>query len=124
MRKLSQLSTDECLDVLCEIAPHVANIVTDETIADSIGKASTKKGLTTAGVVMEAANRATRAIPSLLKTHRDDIYHILAAIGGVDVDEIAKQNTIVTLMQLRTIFRDKELTDFFKSWAHGDANEQ
>lgn len=33
MRKLSQLGTDECLDVLCEITPHIVNLVSDEESA-------------------------------------------------------------------------------------------
>lgn len=123
MRKLSDLSTDECLDVLCEITPHVASIVADEEIMAAIGKAAPKKDLTSAGVMMTAVSRLTKCIPLLVKTHRDDVYAILAAVGGMTVEEIAKQNTIITLTQIRAVCKDKELLDFFKSWAHGDKAE-
>lgn len=123
MRKLSDLTTDECLDVLCEITPHVASIVADEEIMAAIGKAAPKKDLTAAGTVMVATARVTKCIPLLVKTHRDDVYAILASVGGMTVEEIAKQNTIITLTQIRAVCKDKELLDFFKSWAHGDKAE-
>lgn len=123
MRKLSDLTTDECLDVLCEITPHVASIVADEEIMAAIGKAAPKKDLTAAGTVMVAMARVTKCIPLLVKTHRDDVYAILASVGGMTVEEIAKQNTIITLTQIRAVCKDKELLDFFKSWAHGDKAE-
>ena len=46
MRKLSQLGTDECLDVLCEITPHIVNLVSDEEIMNAIGKPVDKKNST------------------------------------------------------------------------------
>lgn len=123
MRKLSDLSTDELLDVLCEITPNVASIAEDENIMAAIGKAAPKKDLTSAGVVMTAVSRLTKCIPLLIKSHRDDVYAILAVVGGMTVEEIAKQNTIVTLNQVRVVCKDKDLLDFFKSWKRGEETE-
>ena len=36
--KLSELSTDKALDVLCELTPHIKNITDDEAATSSIGK--------------------------------------------------------------------------------------
>lgn len=123
MRKLSDLSTDECLNVLCEITPHVSNIVSDEEIMGAIGKAAEKKNMTAIGVMMTGVGRIVRAAPLLLKNHRNDVYEILSIVGEMTVEEIAAQNTMVTLAQIRAVCKDKVLLDFFKSWARGDETE-
>ena len=123
MRKLSELSTDECLSVLCEITPFLSNIVTDEELMSTIGKAGDKKGLTAAGVVMAGVDRITKCVPLLLKTHREDVFQIVARVGGVEPEKVAAQNIMVTLVQIRAILKDKELLDFFKSWQRGEEAE-
>ena len=121
MRKLSDLGTDECLDVLCEIAPNVQAITDDKEIMAAIGKAIDKKGLTTAGVIMAAVSKLGGAVPLLFRAHREDVYHILATVGGVDVDEIKNQNVVDTAWQLREILQDKPLLDFFGWSKRGDS---
>lgn len=122
MRKLSDLGTDECLDVLCEIAPNVQAITEDKEIMAAIGKAIDKKGLTTAGVMMTAVSKLVGAVPLLFRTHRADVYHILATVGGVAVEEIKNQNVVDTAWQLREILQDKPLLDFFGWSKRGDAS--
>lgn len=121
MRKLSDLGTDECLDVLCEIAPNVQAIAEDKEIMAAIGKAIDKKGLTAAGVMMTAVSKLVSAVPLLFKAHREDVYHILATVGGVDVDEIKNRNVVDTAWQLREILQDKPLLDFFGWSKRGDS---
>lgn len=114
--KLSQLTTDTALDVLCEITPYVSNIVTDEELMETIGKAvKIKGGITTVGLMLLGAEKLTRIVPVVMKTHRDDVYGIVAALNGMEPDEIARQNIIMTSMQIRDLCKDKELLDFFKS---------
>ena len=57
MRKLSDLGTDECMDVLCTIAPSIQTIVDDKDIMNTLGKAIDKNGMTAAGVLMAAASK-------------------------------------------------------------------
>ena len=121
MRKLSDLGTDECLDVLCTIAPSIQAIVEDKDIMTVIGKAIDKKGLTAAGVMMTAVSKLVGAVPLLFKAHREDVYHILATVGGVDVDEIKNRNVVDTAWQLREILQDKPLLDFFGWSKRGDS---
>lgn len=123
MRKLSERSTDECLNTLCEITPYISNIVSDEEIMGNIGKAAPKKDMTAVGVMMSATGRIVKTAPLLLKTHREDVYQILAILGETTVDAISKQNFMVTLAQIRAVCKDKVLLDFFKSWANGDETE-
>lgn len=121
--KLSQLSTDEALNVLCEITPYVSNITEDKDVMETIGTAISTDGLTKIGVTIAAADRFTKLIPVLLKTHRDDVYGIVATVNGMDVEDIKKQNIIKTMGQVRDVFRDKELLDFFKSFGSPVASE-
>lgn len=113
--RLSQLTTDKALDVLCEITPYVSNIVTDEKLMDSIGKSVKREGMTKAGIMLLGAEKLTNIVPVVMKTHRTDVYGIVAALNGTDPEEIAGQNILKTSMQIRDICKDKELLDFFRS---------
>lgn len=123
MRKLSEFGTDECLDVLCEITPHIVNIVSDEEIMNAIGKPMDKTTVTKVGVMLLGAQKITAVVPLLLKTHRADIYAILSVMGGKSVEEVAKQSTMATLWQIKTLSEDKDLLNFFKSWWRGEKSE-
>lgn len=123
MRKLSDLGTDECLDVLCTIAPSIQAIVEDKDIMTALGKAIDKKGLTKAGVLMTAASKLVGAVPLLFKTHREDVYSILSTVGGVTVEEVKAQNMLDTMQQLKEILQDKPLLDFFGWSKRGDSGE-
>lgn len=114
--KLSELTTDETLDVLCEITPCVERIVKDEKIISIAGKAIDTKGMTQTGVFMEALDRIGALVPAMLKDHRSDIYCILGAVNRVDPAEIAAQKLTVTLMQIDEILHDEDLLFFFKSF--------
>lgn len=122
MRKLSDLGTDECLDVLCTIAPSIQAIVEDKDIMTALGKAIDKKGLTKAGVLMTAASKLVGAVPLLFKAHREDVYNILSTVGGVTVEEVKAQNMLDTMQQLREILQDKPLLDFFGWSKRGDSS--
>ena len=123
MRKLSELTTDECADVLCELTPYIVNIVSDKEIMDAVGKAVDKNTITQVGIMLLGAQKITAVIPLLLKTHRPDIYSILSIVGEKSVEEVAEQNVMVTMWQMRELLNDKELVSFFKSWEHGEKNE-
>lgn len=121
MRKLSDLGTDECLDVLCTIAPSIQAIVEDKDIMTALGKAIDKKGLTKAGVLMTAASKLVGAVPLLFKAHREDVYSILSTVGGVTVEEVKAQNMLDTMQQLKEILQDRPLLDFFGWSKRGDS---
>lgn len=114
--KLSELTTDETLDVLCEITPYVEHIVKDEEIINIIRTDVDIKEMTRIDYVMAALDIIGGLVPVLLKTHRSDVYHILAALNHLDPAEIATQNLIVTLTQIDEVIHDKELLTFFKSF--------
>ena len=122
--KLSQLSTERATDVLCELTPYIANIVEDSDLMESLRSAiDTEKVKTKAELIAIGAGKVTRLIPIILKKRRSDVYGILAVLNEKSVEEIAKQNFLMTMRQIKDMARDKELVDFFKSWADTEESE-
>lgn len=118
--KLSELTTEQTLDVLCEITPCVANIVSDEKLMEIIRKTvkpEEGKEMTRAAVLLAGAEKLARIVPLVMKEHRADIYGILAAVNGKSPEEIAEQNIIRTSMQIRELIKDRELMELFTSCA-------
>lgn len=114
--RLSELSTDRATDVLCELTPYIANIVSDEELLEELKKAVDRKDIVNkAQWLAVGAEKITKILPILLKKRKEDVFGILAVMNEKTVEEIAKQNILVTLKQARTAFKDKELIDFFKS---------
>lgn len=114
--RLSELSTERATDVLCELTPYIANIVSDEELLEELKKAVDRKDIVNkAQWLAVGAEKITKIIPILLKKRKEDVFGILAVINEKTVEQIAKQNILVTLKQAKTAFKDKELIDFFKS---------
>ena len=114
--KISEISTDNAMDVLCELTPYVTNIVTDENLVAELKKAiDFKDANTMAEKIALTAGKITKIIPIILKNRKHDVFGIVGVLNDKTIDEIAKQNIIVTMKQIRDIAKDKELLDFFKS---------
>ena len=122
--KVSEISTEKAMDVLCELTPYVTNIVTDETLLAELKEAiDFKEANTMAEKMALTARKITKIIPILLKNRKSDVFGIVGVLNGKTIDEIAKQNIIVTMKQIRDISKDKELLDFFKSCTDTEGNE-
>lgn len=122
--RLSDLTTEQALDVLCEIAPYVMNIAADEELLENIGKAVGKtEGMTRAGVMLLGAERVSKIVPVLLKKRREEVLGIVAAVNQTSFEAIAKQNALKTAGQIRELCKDKELLDFFRSCAEQEKSE-
>lgn len=115
--KISQMTTDQVLDLFCKITPCVANILADENLVGLISKAAKKEDITKAGMIAMGLEKVVALVPMLLKDHREDVYTIIAVVNEKEVEEIASQNALKTAKQIVEIFKDKELIDFFSSLA-------
>ena len=114
--KLSELSTERATDVLCEIAPYFMNITSDEELVSELKSAiDFKVADTMAEKITLVVGKISRILPILLKKRKADLFGILGALNEKSVEEIAKQNILKTMSQIRDISKDKELLDFFKS---------
>ena len=122
--RLSELSTDRATDVLCELTPYIANIVSDEELLEELKKSVDRKDIVNkAQLLAVGAEKITKILPILLKKRKEDVFGILAVMNEKTVEEIAKQNILITLKQARTAFKDKELIDFFKSCMDAEEGE-
>ena len=118
--KLSQLTTERAADVLCELTPYIANITGDKSLLDELAKKFDSKGKSVAEFYTFAAHKYATLVPILLKEHREDVFGVLSVLNETDLDKIAKQNIMKTMKQVRDLFQDKDLFDFFKSFGQED----
>lgn len=122
--KLSELSTDRATDVLCEIAPYMVNIMKDEELVEELSVAvDFKYANTMAEKIALTVGKISKILPILFKKRKADILGILGALNNKSVSDIAKQNIVVTMKQIRDISKDKELLDFFKSCTDAEESE-
>lgn len=116
--KLSELSTDKALDVLCELTPYISNIASDEAVVVAVGKVvDTGVDMNLFGKGLLLVERLGEIIPALLKGHRADVYGILSVMNERSVQDIASQPVMDTIRQVMDLFRDEDLISFFKSSA-------
>lgn len=121
--KISELSTDRALDVLCELTPYVSNVASDEAVVSAVGKVVTPKDTNVYGAGLMLMERMGEIVPLLLKTHRPDVYGVLSVLNDKAVTEIATQPVGDTIRQIKDVFSDNELLDFFKSSARQEKTE-
>jgi hypothetical protein len=122
--KLSQLSTDRAMDLLCEIATPVTNIMTDEELIKELKSAvDFEKANTMAEKIALTTGKFTKILPLILKKRKADLFSILASLNEKTIEEIGSQNVIKTISQIKDIAKDKELLDFFKSCTGTEESE-
>lgn len=115
--KFSDLSTDEALDVFCEIIPYIERLMNDEELVSELKKETgINKDTTTAEKFAIILTKMNVIAPIVLKKRRGDVLGIISCVNGVDVEEIKKQNILKTLSQFRELIKDKDFMDFFKSF--------
>ena len=122
--RLSELSTDAAASVLLSITPALSNILKDPDLRNKIGKKADLKDKSVIGIYTAGLEKINEIIPFLLDTHKADVYEILAGLNKTTPDKIAKQNILVTMTQMRETIMDKDLIDFFKSWAGTEQKAQ
>lgn len=119
MLKISELTTEAGLDVFVELTPYVAGIATSESLnAELTALAETPQNTVKSKLqqLVFGADVFSRLIPILLKERRADIYGIISVLNGQTVEEIAEQNIMLTIAQIREVFKDEKLLSFFKSF--------
>lgn len=115
--RLSELSTDAVVSVLLSITPAISNILKDPDLRNKIGKKADLKDLSVIGIYAAGVEKINEIIPFLLETHKADLYEILACLNKTTPDKIAEQNILVTMKQITETIKDKDLIDFFRSFA-------
>lgn len=122
--KLSQMTTNQATDVLCEMTPFIANIASDDELLNELREAIDPKQVSTRAELMaKGVEKVTKLAPIVLKKRKHDVYNILGVLNNKTAEEVGNQNILATMTQVREIVRDKELLDFFKSCVGSEGSE-
>lgn len=123
MRIFSELGTDEALEVVLQIAQPITNLIDDEALVKEMQKTMPKGETTQIAMQRFGLEKIVKLLNITLKQHREDVYAILAPFNGLTVEEIGKQNFLITCKQVADLLNDKGFVDFFKSYLGGGQNK-
>lgn len=123
MRIFSELSTDEALEVVLQIAQPITNLIDDEALVKEMQKTMPKGETTRIAMQRFGLAKIVKLLNIALKQHREDVYAILAPFNGLTVEETGKQNFLITCKQVADLLNDKGFVDFFKSYLAGGQNK-
>lgn len=113
--KLSDIKGDRCIDVIADLIDPVASIAQDKDTA-SIFKRSSKK-VSEEQAKKQISARIKKALPSIMKRHKDDIISILSTIKGVTPEEYSEGMTLASLLvDAMDLVTDGEFIGFLASY--------
>lgn len=121
--KLSEITTDRAAEVLCELTPLIDSIITDEELMQALSAAigaDDKAEMSIGQKLLLVSSKMSKIVPILFKKRKSETFGILGILNGKTTEQIAAQNILVTMAQVRDLAYDRELTDFFKSCRNAD----
>lgn len=111
--RLSDVKGPRTLDVIADLIEPVANIAQDEKAMELFQRKQLPEGMSAEGFVLE---RAKKAVPVLLKGHKEDLITIMAAIGGVPRREYEEgMNLASVIKDVVELVTDSEFMGFLAS---------
>ena len=117
--KLSQISSNETMDIICEISPYISNIVEDKKLMkilkNKVKYDEDKKEESQEKGFELGINNLMKLIPIVFKDHRKDVQMILAIMDNVTLKEIQEENIFKNMARIKEIFEDEEMLSFFTS---------
>lgn len=109
--RLSEMNTVQLAAALCDMAPHIEAIGSDEAIAELL---KTIDNRTEQGNGLQKLSAMIgMLLPAMLDKQKAHTFAILSVLTGKSVQEIEKQNGFQTLRDVKSVF-DKDLFEFFK----------
>lgn len=109
--RLSEIKGERVFDVIADIIEPCCNIASDKEAASLFDRSEKKPDDMTAAEF--ALGKVKRSVPTLMRSHKDDLTIILAAISGEDVDEYRESLTMPKLIQgIYEIMTDEDLLAF------------
>ena len=110
--KISQMTTDQATDALCKITPPLTRMVADKEAVPMLQQVLDASKDDNAAEALTAV--LMKAVPYLLKDHKEDVFEIIGGLNGKTAQQIGKQNILKTIEMIKDSV-DKDLIDFFKS---------
>lgn len=111
--KLSDVRGERVFDVIADCIEPIANIANDPDAAAMFKRATLPEGETAKHFLLM---RATKSLPSLLKTHRKDVIAILSSIEGTSKKKYTQDLTLTKLMyDCIELLNDETFLELFTS---------
>lgn len=109
--RLSDIRGERVFDVIADIIEPACNIAQDEDAASLFDRSIKRPdGMEPSQFALE---RVKRAVPKLMRTHRDDLVAILASIEGVTPEQYVQDLTMPKLIQaVYEMLTDEDLLAF------------
>ena len=110
--KLSDVKGERVFDVIADIVDPIATIAADEDAAKLFQRDKVPDGMTTWEFFLQ---KIRESLPSLLRTHKEELIAILCSIKGESRDEYVSTLTFASLFaDLTELVTDAEFTSFFE----------
>ena len=108
--RLSEIKGERVFDVIADITEPICNIVADESAARIFARGDKPDGMDATAFTI---SKIRESIPSLVRTHKDDLIAILSTIEGVSADEYRENVTMPTLIKsIYDVLTDEDLISF------------
>lgn len=111
--RLSNVKGERTFDVIADLIDPIYNIAMDPEAAVMFKREKLPEGMTTKEFM---AGKIRKSLPTLLKTHKEDLVTILAAIEGVTPKQYEKKlNMGVLVRDVIDLLSDDGFSDLFTS---------
>lgn len=119
MLKLAEITQEQGLDIIADILVPVMNIAEDEKAREFFAVEKTKEG---ESVIQAAIRRVGACLPALIKSHKDDLIAIMAALNCKSIDEYKNEKGFVGLVKdVIALSKDEDLQGLFTSAESGNS---
>lgn len=111
--RLSDVKGDRAFDVIADIIDPICNIASDDNAVELFKRERLPEG---EDVKQYLLKRAKKAVPALLRGHKDDLIAILSSVGGVDPAEYRRTLSMPSLIKdCMEMLTDEDLIVLFTS---------
>lgn len=118
--KISELTAEQGLEAVANSLEYIGNIAEDETALELCNNLVPKEGDKNIHVFA----RAVKVVPKLLKTHKDDVFGVLAAFNLQTSEDYKDTHKLLDIVRdVITLFKDKEVRQLFFSAPTGATGE-
>lgn len=113
MKKLSEITMEQGLDIVADILVPIMNIAEDDTARDFFTKEKPQKD---ENAIQMALRRIKSSLPALIKKHKEDLIVIMAALNTQTVDEYKHSKGFMGLVKdVVSLANDEDLQGLFTS---------
>ena len=118
--RLSDVKGERTLDVVADIIDPIANIAEDEVASELFTRKKLPDGMTPQKFLLQ---RARKAVPPLLKGHKQDVITILSTIEGTSPKEYTGALNLAKLFRdCVELLTDEAFEELFISAQTGDSS--